>query len=349
MDPNQSRVASILCPVCAYPVAGDIVTCDRCFTLHHEDCARFVGRCATFGCAGLGFTMADPSSVQVVIEEVEIDPHHPTDVATRPDQNLPVPGTLNRGVVRRFVAASQLIVQNPSISLPVFSLLFFFALWPTLTGSAVANILNVWIGLLAQGILVIGFMARARGKESNFHGALALARSRGMSIAGWWLIAGISTAMYTSVGFFMTIMLATVFPPLFVFGIPVIYAGLKRMIAYSLVPVVTAMGPDEEPGNPLMRSLELVDGNLAQAIGGFAVMSGLIAVNILLLSLFEALGGALLVGAASCLVGSAIGLLMGTYWFLFYIEARRAKQRDYLPYAPRGFVAHTPSEPAAIQ
>jgi hypothetical protein len=43
-----ARVAS--CPVCGAPIAGRAWSCERCETPHHDDCARYFGGCAIYGC-----------------------------------------------------------------------------------------------------------------------------------------------------------------------------------------------------------------------------------------------------------------------------------------------------------
>ena len=38
------------CPVCGAPLVAPVWSCGRCETLHHDDCARYFGGCAIFGC-----------------------------------------------------------------------------------------------------------------------------------------------------------------------------------------------------------------------------------------------------------------------------------------------------------
>lgn len=44
------RARATHCPVCAGALAGSRWSCDRCHAGHHEDCARYSGGCAIFGC-----------------------------------------------------------------------------------------------------------------------------------------------------------------------------------------------------------------------------------------------------------------------------------------------------------
>lgn len=39
-----------ICQVCGDGLAGAVRQCSRCGTPHHEECWRYIGRCATFGC-----------------------------------------------------------------------------------------------------------------------------------------------------------------------------------------------------------------------------------------------------------------------------------------------------------
>ncbi len=44
-----------VCPVCGYALGGRMMRCTKCNTLHHEDCWKYFGGCAIFGCdAGRG-------------------------------------------------------------------------------------------------------------------------------------------------------------------------------------------------------------------------------------------------------------------------------------------------------
>ena len=52
IDPAVVRTAG-RCPVCRTGgVRRGLVWCGRCLTPHHEDCWRYAGKCALFGCGG---------------------------------------------------------------------------------------------------------------------------------------------------------------------------------------------------------------------------------------------------------------------------------------------------------
>jgi hypothetical protein len=43
------------CIVCGEPLAGELVSCRGCKTLHHRDCWQYFGGCATYACGGKQF------------------------------------------------------------------------------------------------------------------------------------------------------------------------------------------------------------------------------------------------------------------------------------------------------
>lgn len=52
--------AEARCPVCAATGAGAWVACAKCDTPHHQQCVRYAGRCAVFGCSAVAAGDAKP-------------------------------------------------------------------------------------------------------------------------------------------------------------------------------------------------------------------------------------------------------------------------------------------------
>lgn len=49
-QPGSLARRTIRCPVCGDEMAGKPWTCERCRTPHHEECVRYFGGCAIYGC-----------------------------------------------------------------------------------------------------------------------------------------------------------------------------------------------------------------------------------------------------------------------------------------------------------
>ena len=54
----MTEVARAHCPVCCGDLEAAVVYCARCSTPHHDECWRFTGMCAIYGCASQQFTGA---------------------------------------------------------------------------------------------------------------------------------------------------------------------------------------------------------------------------------------------------------------------------------------------------
>ena len=52
---THSNHISVRCPVCATPISGSPIICDRCDTPHHDDCWSYAEGCAVFGCKKVNF------------------------------------------------------------------------------------------------------------------------------------------------------------------------------------------------------------------------------------------------------------------------------------------------------
>src|SRR5438067_10780575 len=48
------------CRVCGTELAGELVSCERCQTPHHQDCWEYWGRCATYGCSEAALPVVRP-------------------------------------------------------------------------------------------------------------------------------------------------------------------------------------------------------------------------------------------------------------------------------------------------
>lgn len=343
MEPSGTVIE---CPVCATRIVGLAELCVRCRTPHHQDCARFLGRCAVFGCGAFQFSTGDALSA-LQTEQVTLDGAPEPVIGAAPHATT----GLKRRVWSRIRASARLLWGNPSITVPLLVAL-------VLVDCVLSGILGGPAKLVAQSVLVILFVARAKGKDSNLQSGLGLLWSRGGRILwslfkatlsygflGWvgTLICGVSVAAASAGGAASVLGLLGM-----LCGACVLLLAVRKYFAYSLVPVVAALGATEEPGSPLARSEELSAVDLKQLIYGpmaiLALAAPVVVVAGVVASLFEEPGPARMLittnpGEWLGMLGFEVLTLVWTmYLILYYLEARKMLQAASLPFAPEEMV-----------
>jgi len=230
----------------------------------------------------------------------------------------------------------QLLRGFPSLAFPLFGFLLIFQFAIPLPFA------SVFAGILAQSLLVILLVSRSRGKSSTFEDAIALVSQRGQRIflnslcysASIYIPMGLSFLAY-----FMGIVGGSALATLS--ALILSYFSLRNAVHYSLVPVLAALDPDEEPGSLFSRSQELILTSPGQAWASvIAFYLGSTALPWLVFPLILALAPFLAPFAIliPILVPGVVLLLSTTYWLLFYLEARRALKREDLPFTAKGFL-----------
>jgi hypothetical protein len=327
------------CPVCSCALAGEAAVCDRCQTPHHTDCARFIGQCAVFGCGGRAFATGTLSGALVQVTDaavIEVPPDAPPEPAPDPDRMLPVPAQrLNRGAFRRTIAAVQLLLSNPRIAGP---LLIPNVIIAVLNPNAVVNAL---VAAFVQGALVIGMLAQAGGKERGWSEINALMAPRWHRI--WRAALSSGVRIYVPITAGVILICVSMWAPAanvlaLIAGALFLLRGMRNQIVYSLATVVGCMGEDD-PDAALPRSVALMRPHWGAAVASYALGSVAIVAMVVAIALGASLGEpvATLIGA---LLLSVFNVVVATYWFLFYLEARRSVQRTFLPHAPQHFLPH---------
>lgn len=334
----MSGIPLVHCPVCAVELAGAIEICTTCQTPHHADCAKFVGRCAMAGCGAYeflaidgveaGYTPSPPPPAAAaaggtlpapVLEPAPRTPQPVSRSGAVPavSQQAPVPA-----IARRLGASIGLLLRNPGISIPVGVLMLLGSVLSLAAlhyaGTAawmLAQIALMFGWLIGQAVTVIMLSARARGESSSAANAIVLANQRGGRIIGTAIASGVISIVPLCMGIAMAFSgLTTLNPWLVGAGSLLTLFGFKKFVGYSLVPVIAAMGDEEEPRNALVRSTELVSTARTQA--------ALSVVGVMFASLFVVPSLPLLVGL---LLNEALALATTAYWTLFYLETRRER------------------------
>lgn len=218
-------------------------------------------------------------------------------------------------------------------------------------GVFVLDALNI-LGLFFMVAMVAGLLGRSRGKQLTAVDLIAIARSRIGRVVTTVLTVGFRIAVPACCMLALALISAGalgspgwVIAPLFLLaGIGwAVYAGNL----FSLAVTIAAVGPEEEPGDPLARSAELVGMAPVEILIGYWVVGILQGFVILIV------GGAM--GIVYRLTGAAIGetgliagvielgmlavvttlfLTMPCYNVLLYIECRKARDAKDLPYFP---------------
>lgn len=337
------------CPVCASELAGPVEICTTCQTPHHADCARFVGRCAVFGCGAYEFMSIDSAAAGFPVQAATLELTSTDDaaavVAAAPASGaVAVPGkrTLGRGIPERMLAATQLLVQNPKVSVPVGALLLMFSVLPTLIpGSAglFMALLHTVGWLLGQALIVIMLVSRAQGKDPTFEQTLMVANERCRRIVFTGLVSCTVVGAAMVSGLLMTLggMISQSWL-MVVGGALLTLFGFKKFVSWSLVTIIAAMGHDEEPQNALARSTELVSLARTQAASSVIAFFFLAMVMSMVLPAYMRF-----------LVTTGVGLIGTAYWTLFYLETRRLHQATFLPFAPAGYLPERRRELAAAK
>lgn len=326
----SNETQTMHCPVCASRISGDcaVQVCLLCQTPHHDDCARFIGQCSRYGCGGLRFDrMLAGHLAALQTASIEL-----SDVSAERPAAVPFTPGLARGIGARLAAAARLLRQNPGIAAVVFFISFGLSL-------PFHGVLSTLAGTVGQAVTVILLAARARGKESTLREALLLTMQRGIRIVTYgflsWMLG--FTCLMTGIG--LTISgLCGVMGALSTFvalcGFCLALLGFCLLVSFVLVPVLTAVGKEEEPANPLRRSHALVWADRKQAVLGMLLL-------FVVATVLPQIGGVWLayrdfdhftVFAWSSLLfrqalHAAATLLTSAYWVLFYIEARRKVER----------------------
>ncbi len=335
----------IECPVCATRIHGVAEVCVRCQTPHHQDCAGFLGRCATFGCGAFQFATADSASMGV--EQVSLD------AGSEPGSPaLPAASTgLRRGIWSRIKAAARLLMANPSIVVPLLIAM-------VVVDCSLGGILAGPAKLIVQSLLVILFVARAKGKESSLDSAFGLIWQRGWRIV-WSLFKvsfittglGVTGALLIGFGGVMSAdggAMLLLGAAICLAGLCMVVLSVRKFFSYALVAVIAALGKEEEPGSPLARSEELFAVDVKQ------LMYAPVALLFVGLPLFLLISGAApLINVPeasnpllslnpldwlSVLVVDGLTLVWTMYLVLFYLEARKILQSSSLPYTSEEFI-----------
>lgn len=344
-----SNVTSVVCPVCASEIVRMAHVCSRCRTPHHADCAGFIGRCAVFGCGGAAFEEQSLGAAMLHVPSSEADAPESISVS-----NTSTKPKLRRGIGGRLVAACRLAMGNPGIFLPLLAL------------SATCNFA---FGILAafvtpqtiQCLLVILLISRAKGKESSLGWAVGALVRRLPRILWNFVIVGLTVGFLMSVGGMLWMAAYSAFGNQQVvagmvavaLGALVLWKSMDRAAVLQLSQIVAALGTEEEPGNPRDRSEELIGVGYWQAFATFflfcfggGMLGGAVGyLKVILLSShgpFAASASSVPMKAAFDLFGHAVvgamGLLASTFWMLFYLEARKARQPLDLAFTSPEFV-----------
>lgn len=324
--------AQIECPVCACPLAGAVDVCALCRTPHHQDCARFLGRCALFGCGSLEFLTLDLAAASLTVEDAALDESWPDPAVLA---RVAPSGRLHRGVGARSLAALRLLLSEPRLSL----FLLVFTLGSTVLSFGTLGFIAT---LLAQALLVISFSARARGKQATIGQAAALVSQR----AGRVIRAGFASWLVSwtplSIGVCLCFMglAGGVSIPMVLAGAVLASIGAWLSVSCCLVLPIAAMDPHEEPEGALGRSAELVRIDRGQAAVSTLVLFLLTIVAPVLAPVFLAPTALFL--ALYYVLQSIFSLFAAMYWFLFYLETRKAMGAGFLAHAPVGYLPPAP-------
>jgi hypothetical protein len=341
-----SGIPLIHCPVCAVELAGPIDICTTCQTPHHADCARFVGRCALAGCGAYEFMSIDPveAGFPAAPAAAAGAPAAPEDPpprvaavaggAARPVSAAvpavvsgavpaPLPVAPATAIARRISASIGLLTRNPGIAVPVGILMLIGSVIPLAALKMLGA--KAWIltqvalmfgWLIGQAMTVIMLAARAQGKDHSARHALALAAQRGPRVIGTALASGVISILPLSAGIVIALSgLVGLNPLMVVAGAGLTLFGFKRFVGYSLVPIVAAMGTEDEPKDALVRSTELVATARTQAALSVVGVMFTSLVIVPMLPLFLGL-----------LFNEALALITTAYWTLYYLEARRERR-----------------------
>lgn len=326
------------CPVCASELSGPIEICTTCHQPHHTDCARFVGRCAVFGCGAYEFMAIDGAAAGFPVQAAPIELTSTDDaaraIAEAKSGPVAVPAhkrELGRSIPERMVAAVQLLVQNPKASVPVGALLLVFSMLPALIPGAAGLLMALFhtVGwLIGQALIVIMLVSRAQGKDPSLEQAMVVAneRCRRVVLTGLTSCTVVGAAMVSGVLMTLAGMLSASWMMVAAGSLMTLF-GFKKFVSWSLVTIIAAMGEDEEPQNALSRSTELVSlGRTQAAMSVVAFFFGAMFMSAALPSFLR------------FVVTTGVGLVSTTYWTLFYLETRRLHQSTFLPYAPAGYL-----------
>ncbi len=335
---------TIECPVCATRIEGTADVCGRCQTPHHQDCARFIGRCAVFGCGAFEFgARSVEASVQAA--EATIDGASGTFEAINA-----APAALRRDIWERMKASARLLYANPELSAPLMAVL-------VVLNCFLAGLLAGPAKLVVLPLLTILFVARAKGKESTFTHALSLLMQRGLRIVWNVFKANLVFGLLLALGGMISALGISVSTGggasaglgliLALLGVLVLFAAVRKYFSYSLVPVIASLGAEEEPGSPLDRSEALFNVAPKQLLYAPFVFGLASIPAIFVAGIAGALFGSSSKGSflftmdPAAWVGialiEAVWLCWSMYLVLYYLEARKVLQASSLPFTPEGF------------
>ncbi|MBI3891141.1 MAG: hypothetical protein HY303_06385 [Candidatus Wallbacteria bacterium] len=240
---------------------------------------------------------------------------------------------------------------NPSITVPMLLAL-------AVMDSLMRGILTSVSWIVVQSVLVILFVSRAKGKEASFEQAFSMFNQRAGRIF-WslfkctlkiWFLVGLGTvvlggaaALGAGGGASTGIALILIVP-----GAYILWYGVRKYFAYSFVAIVAALGPDEEPKDPLERSEELFHVDKKQVLYApfvFALLTlPVMFVGGVCASVFDSGGHASFFLSTNpgdwiaALMMNSLLLCWVMYLVLFYLEARKVLQASSLPFTPEEFV-----------
>lgn len=201
-------------------------------------------------------------------------------------------------------------------------------------------------------VMYVLMTARARGKELESCELLSLASSRlwrtiTVSIRVFLLVMFWSIAFFAGSAFCAGLLFAVAPVAGVIIGLPlVIYAALcwfRKVVDMQLAPVIAAMSPEDEPGDPVARSAELVSPHRSHVMWATFVAGFLTNMTILIAML--AGGGVLALAGVSGLTMAIAQLIFGGFavfvmftlpltQFLLYVEARRHQEAGFMKFAP---------------
>jgi hypothetical protein len=239
---------------------------------------------------------------------------------------------LSRGIGDRLAATASMIWLRPEIPLFAAGILVAARL-----AHAYGFILGEWCLILAPLFAKASIPILYLGHATRFTDALFLANNRGIPLA-------LHSIIYFFGMMFMTIAVTTGIynlhdPTRMLAGL-----GMVALLAYPvssiwLLPIVAAVGSEEEPGYRIPRSHQLVSVGRTQAILSIVGFTAIQMAAIKGVQTHIGEDQALYYNFFSYIlpvIAIVASVVMDVYWFLFYVEAKQALEVAQCGIAPEG-------------